>query len=55
LASVGVLVCANSGGAATATKDYWAIEDAKAREKLPLYQTVPAAKPGNHPANGFST
>lgn len=26
-------------------KDYWAIEDAKEREKLPLYQTIPPAKP----------
>jgi len=25
--------------------DYWAVEDAKEREKLPLYQTIPAAKP----------
>ena len=25
--------------------DYWAIENAAAREKLPLYKTIPAAKP----------
>jgi quinoprotein glucose dehydrogenase len=25
--------------------DYWAVEDAKEREKLPLYQEIPAAKP----------
>ena len=25
--------------------DYWAIEDAKARENLPLYKTIPSAKP----------
>ena len=25
--------------------DYWAVEDAAARAKLPLYQTIPAAKP----------
>ena len=35
-------------------KDYWAVEDPKAREKLPLYQTIPAAKPEElTPANGF--
>src|SRR5882672_10447299 len=35
-------------------KDYWAIEDPTAREKLPLYQTIPAAKPEElTPANGF--
>src|SRR6185295_14292273 len=35
-------------------KDYWAIEDAKEREKLPLYQTIPAAKSEElTPANGF--
>ena len=33
---------------------YWAVEDAKAREKLPLYQTIPAAKPDElTPANGY--
>jgi len=33
---------------------YWKIEDAKAREKLPLYQTIPAAKPEElTPANGL--
>jgi quinoprotein glucose dehydrogenase len=33
---------------------YWAVEDAKEREKLPLYQTIPAAKPEElTPANGF--
>ncbi|MBT3567769.1 MAG: PQQ-binding-like beta-propeller repeat protein [Opitutae bacterium] len=25
--------------------DYWAVEDPKVREKLPLYKTIPAAKP----------
>jgi quinoprotein glucose dehydrogenase len=35
-------------------KDYWAIEDPIAREKLPLYQIIPAAKPEElTPANGF--
>src|SRR4051794_1710304 len=25
--------------------DYWAVEDVKEREKLPLYKIIPAAKP----------
>jgi quinoprotein glucose dehydrogenase len=34
--------------------DYWAVEDAAAREKLPLYQVIPAAKPEELTrANGF--
>jgi outer membrane protein assembly factor BamB/sugar phosphate isomerase/epimerase len=34
--------------------DYWTIEDPKEREKLPLYQIIPAAKPEElTPANGF--
>ncbi|HXP59203.1 MAG TPA: PQQ-binding-like beta-propeller repeat protein [Dongiaceae bacterium] len=33
---------------------YWAVEDAEARAKLPLYQVIPAAKPEElTPANGF--
>ena len=33
---------------------YWAVEDAEAREKLPLYLTIPAAKPEElTPANGY--
>src|SRR5260221_12693045 len=33
--------------------DYWAVEDAKARERLPLYKIIPAAKPDElTPANG---
>jgi quinoprotein glucose dehydrogenase len=34
-------------GPASASKavDYWAVEDAAARAKLPLYKTIPAAKP----------
>src|SRR5580658_3210594 len=39
-----------------ATNDYWAVEDAAAREKLPLYQVIPAAKPEElTPANGYPT
>src|SRR6266481_8308973 len=34
--------------------DYWAVEDPKAREKLPLYKVIPAAKSEElTPANGF--
>lgn len=33
--------------------DYWAVEDPQAREKLPLYKIIPAAKPEElTPANG---
>src|SRR5579859_4856450 len=35
-------------------QDYWAVEDAKAREKLPMYKIIPAAKPEElTPANGY--
>jgi quinoprotein glucose dehydrogenase len=35
-------------------QNYWAVEDAAAREKLPLYFTIPAAKPEElTPANGY--
>jgi quinoprotein glucose dehydrogenase len=35
------------------TKDYWAVEDPKEREKLPLYKIIPAATPEElTPANG---
>src|ERR1039457_26175 len=34
--------------------DYWAVEDPKEREKLPLYKTIPAAKPEElTPASGL--
>ncbi len=33
------------GSAKGESPDYWAVEDAEAREKLPLYKTIPAAKP----------
>jgi quinoprotein glucose dehydrogenase len=37
-----------------ANRDYWAVEDAGQREKLPLYETIPASKPEElTPANGF--
>ena len=36
------------------TRDYWAIEDAKEREKLPLYKIIPAARPDElTPANAY--
>src|SRR6266436_788883 len=42
-----------SSGAAT-NRDYWAIEDAKERGKLPLYKIIPAARPDKlTPANGY--
>ena len=35
-------------------RDYWAVEDAKEREKLPLYKIIPAARPDElTPANGY--
>jgi quinoprotein glucose dehydrogenase len=44
-----------SGGADASPADkYWAVEDAAERERLPLYQTIPAARPEElTPANGF--
>src|SRR5439155_456787 len=37
----------------TAPSKYWTVEDPKEREKLPLYQIIPAAKPEElAPANG---
>jgi quinoprotein glucose dehydrogenase len=44
----------SQAGGASGGHDYWAVEDAAARAKLPLYKVVPAAKPGElTPANGF--
>ena len=40
--------------ATSAGADHWAIESAAAREKLPLYKIIPAAKPDElTPANGY--
>src|SRR5437899_8956355 len=37
-----------------AQHDYWAVENAAEREKLPLYKIIPAAKSSElTPANGF--
>ncbi len=42
-----------SASASSTHHDYWAVEDAKEREKLPLYKIIPAAKPDElTPANG---
>src|SRR5580704_13893827 len=39
---------------ASTNQDYWSVEDSKARESLPLYQVIPAAKPDELTrANGF--
>lgn len=45
---------AQTGSAAATNHDYWAVEDRQAREKLPLYKVIPAAKPEElTPANGY--
>jgi quinoprotein glucose dehydrogenase len=56
--AVELLLCLAAGaGAASANStnhDYWAVEDPKEREKLPLYKVIPAAKPDElTPANGY--
>jgi quinoprotein glucose dehydrogenase len=44
---------AQTAAEASTGRDYWAVEDAKAREKLPLYKIIPEAKPEElTPANG---
>jgi quinoprotein glucose dehydrogenase len=51
-----ILLCSTLSPAASVIStnhDYWAIEDAAQRQKLPLYKTIPAAKPNElTPANG---
>jgi quinoprotein glucose dehydrogenase len=43
----------NTAGS-SGTHDYWSVEDARAREQLPLYETIPAARPDElTPANGY--
>src|SRR6476660_6066418 len=45
---------AQPASASSTNHDYWAVEDPKEREKLPLYKTIPAAKPDElTPANGY--
>ena len=47
-------VLSGSSTNASDNQKYWTVEDAKAREKLPLYKTIPAAKPEElTPANGY--
>jgi quinoprotein glucose dehydrogenase len=42
-----------TSGTESRNRDYWAIEDAREREKLPLYKVIPEAKPEElTPANG---
>ena len=55
LAGAQFLVTAAMGQPGVSTNhDYWAVEDAKAREKLPRYKIIPAAKPEElTPANGY--
>lgn len=52
--SADILPSARAVASSPATNDYWAVEDAAAREKLPLYKIIPAARPEElTPANGF--
>ena len=45
---------AAAGTNRTRAVDYWAVEDAQERERLPLYQVIPAARPEElTPANGW--
>lgn len=54
LALVGLMILPQFAVKAADKPDYWAVEDAAARTKLPLYKTIPAAKPNElTPANGF--
>src|SRR5713101_5380241 len=47
-------VGARPASASSTNHDYWAVEDPKEREKLPLYKIIPAAKPDElTPANGY--
>ncbi len=50
----GVLALFTCRVSAGETNDYWAVESAAERAKLPLYRVIPAAKPEElTPANGF--
>ena len=53
--STGAAVSEATPAVANSTNhDYWAVEDANARAKLPLYKTIPAARPEElTPANGY--
>ncbi|MGP8235798.1 MAG: PQQ-binding-like beta-propeller repeat protein [Limisphaerales bacterium] len=54
-AALVMLACPAAAREPSANKpDYWAVEDAAAREKLPLYKIIPAARPEElTPANGY--
>ncbi len=53
LCTLGLLLSSSTRAAAPAV-DYWAVEDAAARAKLPLFEVIPAAKPDElTPANGY--
>ena len=48
------IAAAQAQPAGSTRHDYWAVEDPKEREKLPLYKIIPAAKPDElTPANGY--
>jgi hypothetical protein len=52
--SPGQTAAQSSPAVSSPKHDYWAVEDPKEREKLPLYKTIPAAKPEElTPANGL--
>jgi len=49
-----ILATVTVAAAPATTNDYWAVEDRAAREKMPMYTTMPAAKPSElTPANGL--
>ncbi|MDB6067150.1 MAG: pyrrolo-quinoline quinone [Pedosphaera sp.] len=54
LSFIGFLAGDATAQPAAQTNRYWLVEDAQERAKLPLYETIPAAKPDElTPANGF--
>lgn len=51
---LGVFCVSPFKASADSTNDYWAVENAAEREKLPLYGVIPAARPHElTPANGY--
>jgi quinoprotein glucose dehydrogenase len=54
IAAWGLVTSAAQGRAADAASPYWTVENAVAREELPLYEVIPAARPEElTPANGL--
>jgi glucose dehydrogenase/sugar phosphate isomerase/epimerase len=52
--TIGLWHFAKASAKASPKRDYWAVEDPKAREKLPLFKIIPAATPDElTPANGY--